>query len=141
MKMEQIEGSCTVCFDDPFWIGVFECTYAGTYQVARVVFGPEPSDQEFFAFLTNHYDQITFSEPIKTESSTSLPRMGAKRSIRNARKETVKGLGTASQIALQRQRELQGQRHKKQKKLDKAKEEECRYLLRQQKRKLAKKGK
>ena len=68
-------------------------------------------------------------------------RLGAKRSIRNARKEVGKTIGTASQIALQRQRELSAQERKETKKHAREARQEKKYLLHREKLKQAKKGK
>jgi hypothetical protein len=141
MKMEQIEGSCTVYFDDPFWVGVFERTYNNTYQVARVVFGAEPSNQEILDFLTFHYDRVVFSIPSKTEVTLIPYRVKAKRSIRNARKEVRKPIGNASHLALQKQWELVAKERKETRKNNREAREEKKFLLHQEKRKQAKKGK
>ncbi|AEV30856.1 Protein of unknown function (DUF2992) [Sphaerochaeta pleomorpha str. Grapes] len=138
--MEKVEGSCTVYFDDPFWVGVFERTYRGTYQVARVVFGSEPSSQEFLDFLTFHYDRVIFSIPVKTGISSNHKKIGAKRSMRNAKKEASTAIGTASQIALQRQRELMAKERKQIRKQNRETRGERLYLLHKEKKKQAKKG-
>ncbi|WP_320130632.1 YjdF family protein [uncultured Sphaerochaeta sp.] len=139
--MERIEGSCTVYFDAPFWVGVFECSYMGTYQVARVVFGAEPTPQEFLDFLVNQYDRIHFSTPLEVQNISPDTKMNVKRAIRKVKKETVKGIGTASQLALKKQREEIAVTRKASNKVRREGQLERKFLLRQEKRKEAKRGK
>lgn len=56
-----IEGSFTIYFDDPFWVGLWERRYNGKYEVARYVFGSEPTNAELRDFLVFHYDRLCFS--------------------------------------------------------------------------------
>ena len=41
----------TVYFDGQFWIGLVECADADRLQVARHIFGAEPSDNEVLEFV------------------------------------------------------------------------------------------
>lgn len=38
--MDNVSGTFTLSFENPFWIGVFEIECGKNYEVARVVFGP-----------------------------------------------------------------------------------------------------
>lgn len=41
----------TVCFEDPFWVGIVETEDGGRYRAARHVFGAEPSMPEVLRFV------------------------------------------------------------------------------------------
>ena len=49
--MEKIAGKLTVFFDNPFWVGVFECVEKNKLSVCRVVLGAEPKDYEVYDFI------------------------------------------------------------------------------------------
>ena len=38
--MDNVSGTFTLSFENPFWIGFFEIECGKNYEVARVVFGP-----------------------------------------------------------------------------------------------------
>ena len=42
----------TVLFEDPFWIGIYERTCDGQYEVCKITFGTEPKDYEVFIWKT-----------------------------------------------------------------------------------------
>ena len=43
--------TCTVFFEDPFWVGYCQRSDGQTLSVAKVVFGAEPSDWQVLAWL------------------------------------------------------------------------------------------
>ena len=49
--MDKVSGTFTLLFENPFWIGVFESECGKNYEVARVVFGPEPTDVQLYEFI------------------------------------------------------------------------------------------
>lgn len=57
--------SFTVYFEEPFWIGVYECTFNKKLEVAKIVFGAEPKDNEVYEFLIQNWSKLEFSQPIK----------------------------------------------------------------------------
>ena len=94
----------TVYFDDPFWVGVFERMEDGRLSVCKVTFGAEPKDYEVWAFVLEHYHQLTFSPAV--EADTRQAADNPKRRQRNAGKQMARtGVGTKSQQALQMQLE------------------------------------
>ena len=59
--METAKAKLTVLFDPPFWAGLFEREAGGRYEACKVIFGPEPSDQEVYQYLLDHYQHLEFS--------------------------------------------------------------------------------
>ncbi|HEX7667676.1 MAG TPA: YjdF family protein [Polyangiaceae bacterium] len=78
-------GSFIVFFDGQFWVGLATRTRDGQSEIARVVFGPEPSDAELVAFAHDVYRTIAFlpsDEPLARERAPGNP----KRRQREARR-------------------------------------------------------
>ena len=133
--METAKATLTVLFDPPFWIGLFEREHGGLYEVCRVVFGPEPRDNEVYAYILSRYDCLEFSPALRTEISLDRE-INPKRARRQARKQTqAAAIGTKAQQALQLQREqMKTARHTRTRE-EREEEENRRYQLRQEKRK------
>ena len=53
--MDKVSGTFTLLFENPFWIGVFESECGKNYEVARVVFGPEPTDVQLYEFILKNF--------------------------------------------------------------------------------------
>ena len=53
-----METKLTVFFDDPFWVGVFECIDDGELSVCKVTFGAEPKDYEVWEYVLRHYGEL-----------------------------------------------------------------------------------
>ena len=129
----------TVYFDDPFWVGVFERTDDGRLSVCKVTFGAEPKDYEVWAFVLEHYHQLTFSPAV--EANTRQAADNPKRRQRNAGKQMARtGVGTKSQQALQMQLEQTKQERKVKSREQKLKEIERQFALKQQKKREKHKG-
>lgn len=79
----------TVLFEDPFWIGLFERTDGGKYQVARIVFGAEPTDLEVFNYILENGQKIRYSEPTAADKKmlSDIGKISPKRLQRMAAKE------------------------------------------------------
>lgn len=104
---------CTVFFEDPFWVGVFERNENGKLSVAKVTFGAEPKDCEILDFVLKHYYDLQFSPAVETVVKET--KKNPKRAQREVRKEMKKtGIGTKSQQALK----LQQERNKQQRKVE-----------------------
>lgn len=100
-----MEGKCTILFDDPFWVGIFERVTPEGYAAARHVFGAEPGEAELLRFAREDYVNLRFSPPGPCPPVTTLER-GFKRRQREARREMQQiGMGTFSQRALQAEHE------------------------------------
>ena len=102
---------CTVFFEDPFWVGVFERNENGKLSVAKVTFGAEPKDCEILDFVIKHYYDLQFSPAVATVVNET--KKNPKRVQREVRKEMKKtGIGTKSQQALKLQQEQNKQQRK-----------------------------
>ena len=129
----------TVYFDAPFWVGVFERMEDGRLSVCKVTFGAEPKDYEVWAFVLEHYHQLTFSPTV--EADTRQAADNPKRRQRNAGKQMARtGVGTKSQQALQMQLEQNKQERRAKSREEKLAEAERLFALKQQKKREKHKG-
>ena len=103
--------SLTVCFEPPFWVGVFERIERGARSASRVTFGAEPKDCEVWDFVLKHDCQLKFSPSVAVAIRPEA--VNPKRERRMLRKQTAPGrIGTKSQQALQLQRDASKQEQK-----------------------------
>lgn len=135
-----MEGKLTVYFEDPYWVGVFELEDESGYRVARVIFGSEPKDSELYAFVKEHYAEISYSLPLDAQIIVERKK-SFKRMQRDVRKEVMEeGVGTRSQQAMK----LQMAQNKKERitksREQKDKEELLKFEIRQAKKKEKHKG-
>ena len=138
--METAKAKLTVLFDPPFWAGLFEREAGGRYEACKVIFGPEPSDQEVYQYLLDHYQHLAFSPALPSDSPAER-RVSPKRAQRLARRQTQSaGVGTKAQQALQLQREQQKTQRQRLSRQNREAEEERRYLLRREKRREKRRG-
>lgn len=138
--MEKIAGKLTVFFDNPFWVGVFECVEKNKLSVCRVVFGAEPKDYEVYDFILKNYKNLKFgsSLDVKVKKIKNNP----KRLQREVKKQSKQvGIGTKSQLALQKQREEMKLERKKESKQIRELENRRKFELKQEKRKQKHRGK
>lgn len=90
--MDKVSGKLTVFFEEPFWMGVFECVAEGKLSVCKVMFGAEPKDYEIY----DYYYQLRFSPAVAID----VKEVGRnpKRVQREVRKQIQNiGIGTKSQ--------------------------------------------
>ena len=133
------EGSLTVFFEDPFWVGVFERRIGKKLSVCKVTFGAEPKDCEVLEFVLNHYYELSFSPAITVESRQTAD--NPKRRQREARKQMEQsGISTKSQEALRLQREEMKTERRQISREEREEEEARRFELKQMKRKEKQKG-
>lgn len=138
--MDKVSGSLTVLFENPFWIGVFEDEFGKNYEVARVVFGSEPTDVQLYEFILKNYLSLPFGKSTLDKPSTQKE-ISYKRMQRKIKKEQSKEtIGTKAQNAIKLQYESHKTEKKKEAKLRKEQEEELKFALRQQKKKEKHKG-
>lgn len=127
-------GALTVCFEEPFWVGVFERTENGRLSACKITFGAEPKDYEVWEFILRHYYDLNFGPTVKTEIRQSADH--PKRRQRNVKKLLrSSGVGTKSQQALAAQREELKTERKKIGREQREAERQRRFELKQQKRK------
>ncbi len=138
--MEIIESRFTILFDPPFWIGLYERTADGQYQVCRIVFGTEPRDQEVYDFLVSRWNKLCFTNALPEAERPSAHR-NPKRVQREIHRQVLdRGAGTKAQQALARQRE-QDKRERRAKIRDRRRQEaDEQFALRQEKKKEKRRG-
>lgn len=132
--------ACTVFFEDPFWVGVWERSGDGGYSAAKTTFGAEPRDAEVLALLLDSYRTLAFSKPrAEQERQTAAP--NPKRMQRQAAKAVrAAGVGTKAQQALKGQYEAGKQERKERSREERLADEERKFLLRQEKKKAKHRG-
>ena len=138
--MEKIAGKLTVFFDNPFWVGVFECVEKNKLSICRVVFGAEPKDYEVYDFILKNYKNLKFG--LSLEVKVKKIKNNPKRLQREVKKQSKQvGIGTKSQLALQKQREEMKLERKKESKQIRELENRRKFELKQEKRKQKHRGK
>ena len=131
--MGEVKSRLTVYFEDPFWIGVFECIENRKLYVCKVTFGAEPKDYEIQKFILNNYYSLQFSPAVTTVVKET--KKNPKRLQREAKKQMLNtGIGTKSQVALKLQQEKNKQERKVRSKEEKEAEKQRMFELKQQKR-------
>lgn len=137
--MDKVSGRLTVFFEEPFWVGIFECTSEGKLSVCKVTFGAEPKDYEVCDFVLKNYYQLRFSPAVATDVKEAG--RNPKRIQRQVRKQVQNtGIGTRSQQALKLQREQLKTKRKTMSREQREAEKQRQFELKQQKRKEKHKG-
>ena len=124
--MDKVSGRLTVFFEDPFWVGVFECISDGKLSVCKITFGAEPKDYEVYDFVLKKYYQLRFSPAVATD-------VKIQREVRKQVQNT--GIGTKSQQALKLQQEQLKTERKTVSRDQREAEKQRQFELKQQKRK------
>ncbi len=138
--METCTAKFTVLFSDPWWVGIYERTSGGRYEVCKITFGPEPRDCEVYDFLLENWHRLKFGPSIPSERPFGEKRLNPKRMQRQAREEMRSGVGTKAQQALALQREQGKQARKELTRAQRQAESERQYALRREKRKAKHRG-
>ncbi|NLF51148.1 MAG: YjdF family protein [Leptolinea sp.] len=81
-----MEGSFTVYFDPPYWVGIVEILENNTISVARHVFGVEPTEPQLLEFAKNDYRNLSFSKPVLCEIQNPQ-NVNFKRKMREIRRQ------------------------------------------------------
>ncbi len=132
--------ACTIFFEDPFWVGVWERTDGSKFCVAKTPFGARPSEAEVWAFILTRYQELAFFE---TESGCGrLKNIGNPKRMQReaARAVSAEGVGTNAQQALKAQYEAGKLAHKTKSREQKREEETKAFLLRREKKKARHRG-
>lgn len=130
--MGERRSRLTVYFEDPFWVGVFECIEDDKLSVSKVTFGAEPKDYDIYRFVLKNYYGLQFSPAVSTvvKKSSKNP----KRMQREARQQMQDvGVGTKSQQALKLQQEQNKLERKVKSREQKEAEAKRMFELKQQK--------
>lgn len=102
---ESVRCRLTVCFEEPFWIGLYERTYDSRYEVCKITFGAEPRDAEVYQFLLTNAYRLSFSPSLEADMRPTRI-VNPKRMQREARRQVQStSLGTKAQQALKLQHE------------------------------------
>ena len=132
--MDKVSGKLTVFFEEPFWVGVFECVSDGTLSVCKVTFGAEPKDYEIYDFILKNYYRLRFSPAVETDVKEAVH--NPKRVQREVRKQILNtGIGTKSQQALKLQQEELKMERKTVSREQREAEKQRQFELKQQKKK------
>ena len=132
--MDKVSGKLTVFFEEPFWVGLFECISEGKLSVCKVTFGAEPKDYEVYDFVLKNYYQLRFSLAVATDVKES--RRNPKRIKLEVRKQIQNtGIGTKSQQALKLQQEQLKTERKTVSREQREAQKQRQFELKQQKRK------
>ncbi len=131
--METGYARLTVCFEEPFWVGLYERGGGGTYEVCRIVFGAEPRDREVYAFLLEHWRHLRFSPSMEAEEPADR-KISPKRMQRRIKRELQNtGMGTKAQRALKLQQEQGKAAKKRRSREEREAEKDRRFALRREK--------
>lgn len=135
-----LKVSLTVLFEEPFWIGLYERSEAGCYEVCKITFGAQPKEYEVYEFLLRHGGHLRFS-PALAGRCKAVRHQNPKRIQREIHRQLVNmGIGTKAQQALQMQREQNKQARKDVRRQQRGEERERQYQIRQEKKKAKHKG-
>lgn len=97
------ESLFTVFFEDPYWVGIIELTVDGSYSVARIVFGSEPTDAQILEYLFKNYpNNVRFTEGLEINNQQPSHTNPKRRQREAASLLSKKGPTTKSQEAVQR---------------------------------------
>lgn len=133
--MDRIISSFTVFFENPFWVGIFECESNVGYEVCKITFGSEPKDCEVYEFMLKNHHKLSFGN-VKNSGKASKKCMNPKRMQRQIKKEITKdGVGTKAQQALKRIYEQSKAEHKSLSHEREDREKERKFELRREKKK------
>ena len=137
--MDKVSGKLTVFFEEPFWVGIFECMEEGKLSVAKVTFGAEPKEYEVQEYIQKNYYSLKFSPAVA--AVVKERKRNSKRMQRDAKKQMQEtGIGTKSQQALKLQQEQNKQERKQRSREKKEAREQRLFELKQQKKKEKHKG-
>lgn len=137
--MDKVSGKLTVFFEEPFWVGIFECMEEGKLSVAKVTFGAEPKEYEVQEYIKKNYYSLKFSPAVA--AVVKERKRNPKRMQRDAKKQMQEtGIGTKSQQALKLQQEQNKQERKQRSREKKEAREQRLFELKQQKKKEKHKG-
>ena len=135
-----MKAKLTVFFEDPYWVGVFEREDEKEYQVARAIFGCEPTDAELYEFLQANYRNLEFSRSFQGEIQLER-KVNFKHKQREVRKQANEnGIGTKAQQAIKQVMEESKKGRKRDVRQQRREEEKLKFVLKQEKKKEKQKG-
>jgi hypothetical protein len=129
----------TVFFEDPFWVGILESEDEGRLEVAREVFGAEPSNAELLRFMLYRFADMPRAVSLDGADRRRAP-VNPKRAVREARREAGRPVSTKAQAALSAARSEIKSERKASSAEERRELEERRFELRSEKRKRRRAG-
>lgn len=133
--MDKTEIKFTVFFEDPFWVGLYERTSGGRYEVCKLTFGAEPKDYEVYAFLLENWRSFRFSPPVSAKGPKEMPRNPKRVQRLILKQQKQPGMGTKAQQALALMHEQNKLKHRTDSRARKEEEKERRFELHRAKQK------
>ena len=134
------KSSLTILFEAPFWIGIYERSCNGKYEVCKITFDAEPKDYEVYEFLLKNWHKLKFSPPIQAEVIVER-KINPKRMQREINSQLQdKGIGTKAQHALKLQHEQCKLERKTKNREQREAEKDRLFALRQKKKKAKHRG-
>lgn len=107
MRETTVSSTLTVYHDGRFWVGVIEHVEDGCLRVGRIVFGPEPSNEELFVELVcKGWEGLVLSDSSGKAAPPEGRRNPKRRQRETARQSRGKGPSTKAQQVLAEQREM-----------------------------------
>lgn len=129
-----MEGSFTVYFDPPYWVGIVEILENNTIRVARHVFGVEPTEPQLLEFAKNDYRNLSFSKPVPC-AIQNPQNVNFKRKMREIRRQmTERSDSTRSQDFIRQDYDSRTRDRKHSAKEDRSTELEKKYRLKKNRR-------
>jgi len=135
-----LKGSFTIFFENPFWVGLLEREHEGQYEVARYVFGAEPSNAQILDFLLNHYEKFQFNRKVKMDEEIKVSKKSYKKKLNEAKKQLESGCSKKSLEIIQAERKARAKENKREKSLKRIKYSKESFRIKQEKKKNKKKG-
>ena len=92
-----VSSTLTVYHDGQFWVGLAEHVEDGTYGVARIVFGAEPSDEEILQFVISKWAKLAFfgDKPAEASEPARNPKRRARETSRALKQPAMGRQGAA----------------------------------------------
>jgi len=134
-----MSSTLTVYHDGQFWVGLAEHVEDERYNVARIVLGAEPSDEEILQLVIGKWEKLAFFGDDPTEETR--PAKNPKRRAREASRALKQpAMGTKAQQTLASQRETMKRESVHARSQRRADEAEARFEQRKLKRKKKHRG-
>ena len=136
-----IEGSFTVTFEYPYWVGLAERHDERGYAVAKIIYGAEPSNEIVLHSLLFDYRALAFSEPTP-EPRVKAHEVGYKRQQKELKRlmENEQGVHETARHALAEERERKAEERRRLDKVEREAEEARKRRLHTEKSKEKKRG-
>lgn len=135
------EGSFTVTFENPYWVGVFERFDERGYSAAKIIFGAEPNAEIIHMTILYEYRRLVFSSPT-LERLPQTQHVNYKRRQRELSRllEQKDGITQDASDALNVERKRAAMERKQQAKAAQAVDQAHKFQMQQDRKKEKKKG-